>query len=497
MQRSPVKVGRVRRPLRVLVVASCLALGLFGPGPARGQSGDGGADAGAQAQTEATGDSGANGASENGTRLAELRAEAPPVPWWRRAMSAFGLVAMVGVAWLFSTRRWTIPWRVILWGLGLQLGFGLFVLKTPVGLALFRFLNDVVVRLLEFTNEGAEFVFGKYFSEQFTFALHVLPTIVFFSSLMAVLYHLGVMQRAVSGIAWLMRRTMGTSGSETLSAASNIFVGQTEAPLVVRPYVQTMTWSELMAIMVGGFATVAGGVMAAYVGMLKDHFPDIAGHLIAASVMSAPAALVVAKTMVPETETSQTAGEVKMRVERVDANVIEAAARGAGDGLKLALNVGAMLLAFIALVALVNHLIGLPVQWYNDMVGGQALEPWTLQQILGYVFWPLSFLMGVAPEDCGAVGSLLGEKIVLNEFVAYKELAGKLTGGEQLRPRSLIIATYALCGFANFSSIAIQIGGIGSIAPDRRSDLARLGLRAMAGGVLAACMTASVAGLLV
>ena len=316
------------------------------------------------------------------------------------------------------------------------------------------------------------------------------------SALMAVLYHAGIMQRFVAVIAWVMQRTMRTSGSETLSAAANIFVGQTEAPLVVRPYLDKMTRSELMAIMVGGFATVAGGVLAAYVGMLQHVFEDIAGHLIAASVMSAPAALMIAKVMQPETEESETAKGATLTLEKVDANVVEAAARGASEGLMLALNVGAMLLAFVALVALANALLAAPVEAYNYF-SHSAITPVTLEQILGVVFWPIALMMGVDPSECATVAGFLGEKIVLNEFVSYLHLGETLqTSPGSLSPRSVVITTYALCGFANFSSIAIQVGGIGSIAPERRADVARLGLRAMLGGALAACMTAAVAGLL-
>ena len=415
-------------------------------------------------------------------------------------MSLVGLVSLVAIAWLFSSDRKAIPWRVIFWGLALQLIFGVLVLKTSAGRTVFAWLNDVVIALLGFTAEGTNFIFGDLATKQFTFAVNVLPTIVFFSSLMTVLYHLGVMQKIVSGLAWLMQRTMKTSGSETLSAAANIFVGQTEAPLVIAPFVKTMTASELNAVMVGGFATVAGGVMAAYVGMLHGVFPDIAGHLIAASVMSAPAALLIAKVMLPEKEESNTAGSVSLKVEKVDVNIIDAAVRGASEGVKLAINIGAMLLAFIALVALVNALLGLPVDLYNHLVGlegAEAWEPLTLQTILGWVFWPLAFLMGVPASECATIGTLLGEKIVINEFVAYLHLNEMIESGVQLSKKSLVIVTYALCGFANFSSIAIQIGGIGGIAPERRHDLSRLGLRAMFGGMLAACMTATVAGLLV
>ncbi len=433
----------------------------------------------------------------SGTSMRHLSTRRPErVPWWQRGLSLVGLFGLVGLAWLVSERRDRFPWRLVLWGLGLQFLFALFVLRTPVGLALFEGVNDVVGRLLQFAEEGARFVFGEYFDARFSIALRVLPTIVFFSSLMAVLYHLGVMQRVVGALAWAMHRTMRTSGSETLSAAANVFVGQTEAPLVVRPYLEGMTRSELNAVMVGGFATVAGGVLAAYVQMLRDFFPDIAGHLVAASVLSAPAALVVAKVLVPETEPSPTAAGATLRVERLDANLLGAAARGAGEGLMLALNVGAMLVAFVALVAVANFLLSAPSAWLFARLG-VAAEPLTLQRMLGWACWPLALLMGVAPEDCSVVGALLGEKVVLNEFVAYGSLAEGLRAGTfALHPRSIVVASYALCGFANFGSIAIQVGGIGSIVPERRNDLARLGLRAMFGGVLAACMTGAVAGLL-
>jgi CNT family concentrative nucleoside transporter len=310
------------------------------------------------------------------------------------------------------------------------------------------------------------------------------------------------MQAIVKGAAWVMMRTMRTSGAETLSAAGNIFLGQTEAPLLIKPFVGTMTMSELMAVMTGGFATVAGGVMAAFVGMLIAFFPDIAGHLLAASVMSAPAALVFAKLMYPEKEEPVTRGELRVHVENPDANAIDAAARGAGEGLTLAANVGAMLLAFIALIALLNALLGLVGEW-TGLNGLLASLGWigeggriTLEWLLGWMFAPLAWLMGVPWQDAFVVGSLLGVKTAVNEFVAYLQLSSMLAGGGDLAPRSILIATYALCGFANFSSIAIQIGGIGGLAPHRRSDLARLGLRAMIAGTLAAFMTATVAGML-
>ncbi len=304
---------------------------------------------------------------------------------------------------------------------------------------------------------------------------------------MTLLYHLKIMQGVVKGMAWVMQRTMKTSGAETLSTTGNIFLGQTEAPLMVKPFVQNMTMSELHCIMVGGFATVAGGVMAAYVGMLVSYFPNIAGHLMAASVMAAPATILISKVMYPEDGEPETMGTLKVDVPSPDVNAIDAAARGAGEGLTLALNVGAMLLAFIALVALFNGLIG----WAGDLVG---LENLSLEMMLGWVLAPLAWIMGVPWHDAVEVGSLLGIKTVLNEFVAYLQLATSLQAGDTLDPRSVIIASYALCGFANFSSIAIQIGGIGGMAPARRSDLSRIGMRAMIAGTLASFMTATVAG---
>ncbi|RMG14589.1 MAG: NupC/NupG family nucleoside CNT transporter [Planctomycetota bacterium] len=427
------------------------------------------------------------------------------------------MAVLIGVCVLFSKDRKHISWRLVFWGLALQIVLGAFVMKTSAGRELFRILNDLVMALLGSTTEGAKFVFGKL-AEQGNmpvgkggpfgpvsdtgmvaeigsyFAFGVLPTIIFFSSLMAVLYHLGVMQLLVRGVAWVMQRTMGTSGSETLSAAGNIFVGQTEAPLLVRPFVPGMTESELMAVMTGGFATVAGGVMAAYVGLLSNMFAGIAGHLISASVMSAPAALVCAKLLIPEPvpEKSETYGELKLELKSTDANLIDAAARGAGDGLKLALNVGAMVLAFVALIAMANKGLG----WAGEHVFGT--EGLTLQLILGKLLAPVAWLLGVPWEDCGLVGRLIGIKTVVNEFVAYIDLSTMLgPEGGLKNPRSVVIATYALCGFANFGSIAIQIGGIGGIAPERRGDLAKLGLRAMIAGTIAAFLTATVAGLMV
>ena len=420
-----------------------------------------------------------------------------------RLISLLGMLTLIAIGWLLSTDRKAVPWRLVGWGVALQFVFAVFILKTPLGEAIFSGVNNVVVALLGFTVEGARFIFGDLVWNNVPvgtgtpganapmmpqpgtvaqtgafIAFNVLPTIIFFSSLVTVLYYFGIMQLVVKGVAWVMMRTMRTSGAETLSAAGNIFLGQTEAPLLIKPFVERMTMSELMTVMTGGFATVAGGVMAAYVGMLVFYFPDIAGHLLAASVMSAPAALVFAKIMLPEKEVPVTRGTLTVQVEKIDANVIDAAARGAGDGLRLAANVGAMLLAFIALIALANALLG----WVGDATGIAGL---------------LRGMDILAEGQRLNFESLLGVKTVVNEFVAYLQLSTLLGGDADLAPRSIIIATYALCGFANFSSIAIQIGGIGGIAPSRRSDLARLGLRAMVAGTLAAFMTATIAGMIV
>jgi len=434
-------------------------------------------------------------------------------PLTDRLRSLVGLVALGTIAWGLSTDRRRVPWRVVGWGVGLQLAFAWFILKTRAGVQVFDAAGSVVVALLGFTLNGAQFVFGNLVYDTvpvgtgivggggFTalpgqvaqtgaaFAFYVLPTIIFFSALMTVLYHLGVMQVVVRGFASVMQRTMRTSGAETLSAAGNIFVGQTEAPLLIKPFIEKMTMSELMAVMTGGFATVAGGVLAAYVGMLVVYFPDIAGHMLAASVMSAPAALVVAKLMMPESEEPATSGSLEIIVEKRDVNVIDAAARGASEGLYLALNVGAMLLAFVALIYLCNGVLG----WAGGLFGYDGL---TIERILGVLLAPLAWLMGVPWSEAPTVASLMGVKTVLNEFIAYLQLAGMLAGEPALSPRSVIIATYALSGFANFGSIAIQIGGIGGIAPSRRHDLSRIGLRAMIGGSIAAFMTATVAGMI-
>jgi CNT family concentrative nucleoside transporter len=399
-----------------------------------------------------------------------------------QAVSFLGLIVMLVLAWSMSNNKRIIPWRTVITGTLLQIVFALIILRTPIGRAFFIGLSDVVTVFLDFSDAGARFIFGEGFSEHF-FAFKVLPTIIFFSSVITILYYLGILQFIVKIFAKIMMKVMGTSGAESLASSVNVFVGQTEAPLLIRPYVPFLTQSELMAVMVGGFSNIAGGVLAAYVGMGVD-----AGHLIASSVMSAPASLVMAKLAFPETEQSATAGNVTLEVERPWANVIDAAAEGATEGMKLALNVAAMLIAFIGLVALLNAVL----MKLGGFVGFPALS---LELILGYLLRPLAWVMGVPWKDAANVGALLGIKTVLNEFVGYVRLQEMVQAG-QLTERSRIIATYALCGFANFSSIAIQIGGIGAMAPSRKADLARLGLKAMVAGSLATFQTATIAGML-
>lgn len=402
-----------------------------------------------------------------------------------RFMSVFGLLLMILVGYLFSTNRKAINWRTVISGILIQITLGLIILKLPWGRQLFELAKDLFTGILAYTNEGSKFVFGSLTDGSkigFVFATMVLPTIIFMSSLMSVLYHLGIMQIVINFVAKVMVKLMGTSGAESLSCAANIFAGQTEAPLVVKPYIDKMTKSELLAMMTGGMATVAGGVLAAYVG-----FGINAGHLLSASVMAAPAALVLAKIFIPEEEESQTKGIVKIQLEKTHSNIIDAAAAGAGEGMKLAVNVGAMLLAFIALIALVNGMLG----WGTGLFG---LEGITLERISGWMFAPVAFLIGIPMDDCINFGTLLGKKIMINEFVAYLDLKTMIEA-QSMSPRAITMATYALCGFANFSSIAIQVGGIGTIAPTRRSDLAKLGLKCLAGGMMAGLMTASIAGI--
>ena len=411
----------------------------------------------------------------------------------------FGIAVLLGLAWLLSEKRRAIRWQTVLVGLGLQFTLAVFVLWVPAGQALFGWLGELFVTLIGFTAAGSQFLFGDLADAEafgFVFAFQVLPTIIFFAALMACLYHLGLMQKLVEAMAWVMARLMRVSGSESLATAANVFVGQTEAPLVVRPFIAGMTRSELFALMTGGMATIAGGVLAAYVLLLGGPDPAeqayFAKHLISASIMAAPAALVMAKLMVPETAESETVGTIRTAIDRPHVNLIEAAAGGAGEGLKLALNVGAMLLAFLALIALING----PLGWLGSVSGLEVWlgQPLSLALILGWLFAPLAFLAGVPLDEAVAIGGLIGQKIVANEFVAYVALT---EASANLSDRSVLIATYALCGFANFASIAIQIGGIGSIAPSRRPDLARLGLRAVLAGALVSLLNAAWAGILV
>jgi len=416
----------------------------------------------------------------------------------------FGLACLLGIAWGFSRDRWRVNWKLVGIGIALQIAFACFVLLTPWGSQLFGGLSNGFVQLLGFTQQGAQFIFGDFARIDkfgFVFAFQVLPTIIFFASFMAVLYHLGVMQLIVKGMAWGITKVMPVSGAETLSVCANAFIGQTEAPLVIKPYIAGMTPSELLTLMVGGMATIAGGVLGAYVLMLGGgdavQQAEFAKHLITASIMAAPATLVIAKILLPETGTPLTMGKVRVEVEKTTANVIDAAASGAGDGLRLALNVGAMLLAFVALIALINA----PLTWLGEVTGLTAWlgRPTDLGSLLGLILAPIAWVIGVPWADAPTVGGLIGTKVVLNEFVAYLSLGDIVQGkvnGVSLGAHSTLIATYALCGFANFSSIAIQIGGIGSLAPERRQDLARMGLLAVLGGSIATLMTATIAGVI-
>ena len=422
----------------------------------------------------------------------------------RIGFGLFGLAVLIGVAWLFSSHKRQVDWRLVVTGVALQIGFAALVLLVPGGRDVFDALGNGFVRLLGFVNVGSEFIFGTLMDTStygFIFAFQVLPTIIFFAAFMSVLYHLGVMQAIVRGMAWAITKVMNVSGAETTSVSASVFIGQTEAPLTVRPYISRMTESELLTMMIGGMAHIAGGVLAAYVGMLGGGDPVAqafyAKHLLAASIMAAPATFVVAKLLIPETGTPLTRGTVKMEVEKTTSNVIDAAAAGAGDGLRLALNIGAMLLAFIALIAMIDW----PLTWLGEVTGLADLlgRPTSMATLLGFVLAPVAWLIGVPWQDAIVVGGLIGEKIVLNEFVAYLHLSEIVTGQNPdvtLTEQGRLIATYALCGFANFSSIAIQIGGIGGLAPDRRQDLARFGMRAVLGGTLATLMTATIAGVL-
>lgn len=421
----------------------------------------------------------------------------------------FGILFLVGLGWLLSTNRRSINWRAVLIGIGLQLIFGLLVLKVPLVRVGFDFVSSFIVAILDFTYQGSLFVFGSLVDKSktdtlgFIFAFRVLPTIIFFSALTSVLFYFGILQKIVYAFAWVMAKTMGLSGAESLSAAANVFMGQTEAPLLVKPYIEKMTNSELLCLMIGGMATIAGGVMAAYVGFLGGNDPVqqqlFATHLLTASIMNAPAAVVASKLLLPETEVIDT--NLQIASEKVGSTALEALTIGTSEGLKLAVNVGAMLISFIALIAMINYILGDIIgsftglnSWIADSTDGHFAKL-SLQYVLGQICRPIAFIVGVDWKDSLTIGSLLGEKTAINEFVAYISLS-KIPEGV-ISFKSKLMATYMLCGFANLSSIAIQIGGIGSLAPNRRGDLSRFGFRALLGGVLACLLTGSVAGMFV
>lgn len=422
-----------------------------------------------------------------------------------------GLIVLLGITYLFSSNRKAINWRTVGVGVALQLIFAVLVLKVPVVGAVFQKISSVFVEILNYTAEGSSFLFGGLITNMdsfgYIFAFQVLPTIIFFSALSSVLYYLGILQVIIKGFAWIMRKAMGLSGPESLAAAGNIFLGQTESPLLVRPYLEKMTRSEIMALMTGGMATIAGGVFAAYIGFLggSDEAAQLAfaTHLLSASIMSAPAALVAAKMMIPETDFSNIDQTIEIPRSDVGGNILEAITNGTTEGIKLAVNVGAMILVFIALIAMVNGILSgiigkipLGSENINQMIEGATNGQFSglkLEFILGMLFSPLAWIIGIPQEDILKIGQLLGEKTVINEFIAYASL-GEMTS--QLSEKSVIIATYALCGFANFMSIGIQIGGISAIAPGQKKLLTQLGLKAMIAGTIACLMTGTIAGML-
>lgn len=399
----------------------------------------------------------------------------------QQIISFIGIFVIIGIAYLLSSNRKKINWKMVGICLLLQMIFAGLVLGTPWGQASFLWINGIVATILGYSTKGAEFVFGSLVTDTksfgFIFAFNVLPTIIFISALMQILYYYGIMQAIISGLAKVVMKIMGTSGAETLCACANIFMGHTESPLMIKPYVEKLTKSELFAVMTGGLATISAGVLGSYAGMLVTGCPSAAGHIVTACLMSAPASLMIAKIMIPETEEPLTSGSAKLESEKTDSTPIGAAASGAATGLQLALNVGGMLIAFIALIALIDGFLGL---FHTN-----------LQTIFGLVFSPLSFILGIPWAECQQSGNILAQQIVLNEFVAYSELGKIVT---TLSPRTVIILTYAICGFANISSIAMQIGGIGSIAPSRRQDIAKLGISALIAGALTSYLTATIAG---
>ena len=402
-----------------------------------------------------------------------------------RLTAFIGIFTLLGIAFLLSENRKAINFKTVLSGIGLQFFLAFFILGTPFGEPIFRALDNAITTLVSFADSGSTFLFKSYVSGSVhpsleNFAFRTLPTIIFFSSIISVLYHFGIIQRVVRIFARIFQKTMFISGTESLSVSANIFLGQTEAPLMVRPFVNKMTKSELMAVMTGGFATAAGGILAIYVSWLSD-IPGIAGHLLTASVMSAPAALVIAKIIYPETEKSDTMGDLNIEVEQTTTNAMEALGNGATAGLKLAGNIAAMLIAFLSFVAMINYLL-----LFFDT---------SMEALLGFIFKPLAWTMGVPWSEAGILGMLMGKKIVLTELIAFGDLQKVLAEG-QISDRTAIIASYALCGFANFGSIGIQLGGIGGMAPNRSKDLAKLVTKAMFGGALASWLTATIAGML-
>jgi len=429
-----------------------------------------------------------------------------------------GIFVLLGICYLLSNNKKNIDWRLVISGMLLQLLFGFLVLKVPFVESAFQFIANGFVKLLSYTDAGAEFVLGKwptvaqvkdgisgdFVTVGYIFAFKVLPTILFFSALSSLLYYLGILQLIVYAFAWLMNKTMRLTGAESLAAAANVFIGQTEAPLVVKPYLDDMSKSEIMALMTGGMATIAGGVFGAYVGLLGGDNPAeqaaFAKHLLSASIMSAPAALVAAKILFPETNKNVTR-KIEIPKEKIGANVLDAISNGTSDGLKLAFNVGAMLLVFTALVAMLNGMFGYigGLTGLNDLVANATDNRYTcfnLQFLFGFLFAPIAWLLGVSSQDIMLVGQVIGEKTVLNEFFAYVTLGDMKTNAVLSNPKSAIIATYALCGFANFASIGIQIGGISAIAPAQRRTLSELGVKALIGGTVACLLTAAVAGIL-
>ena len=404
-----------------------------------------------------------------------------------RFTGLMGILALLGIAYLLSNNRKAIKPRTVLWGLGLQLLFAIIILKVPFVKSQFSNIDDIFKKLISFSDAGSDFLFTSfipdigYHAAMVNFAFRALPVIIFFSSLIAVTYHFGIIQHIVKWVSKVMELSMKTSGAETLSISANIFVGQTEAPILIRPFINNMTKSELMAVMTGGFATAAGSVLALYVLWLKS-IPGIAGHLLAASIMSAPAALVMAKIIYPETEQADTSGKINVTIHKQAENVMDALGQGATDGLKLAANVGAMLLAFVSMITMVNYLL---VYFFSI----------NMQEMMGVIFQPLAWSMGVPWNEAKILGTLMGEKIVLTELIAYSNLS-ELILNEQISERTAIIASYALCGFSNFGSIGIQLGGIGGMAPERRRDLSTIAFKAMIGGALASWLTATIAGFL-